>query len=54
MVVSTDDPNELPGMDQPRYPPKAEKDGETSGKPKAKIDPALFEKMLKARNGGNP
>ena len=54
VVVSTDDPNELPGMDQPRYPPKAEKDGETSGKPKAKIDPALFEKMLKARNGGNP
>ncbi len=52
VVVTTDDPNELPGMDQPRYPPKAESDDE-SDKPKAKpIDNALLEKLMKSRNGG--
>ncbi len=52
VIVTTDDPNELPGMDQPRYPPKADPDDEAD-KPKAKpIDNALLEKLMKSRNGG--
>jgi hypothetical protein len=58
VIVTTDDPNELPGMDQPRYPPKAEASDEDEeadkiDKKKAKpIDGALLEKVMKSRNGG--
>ena len=49
VVGPTDDPNELPGMNQPRYPPKAETD--PAKKPAKKIDNALLEKLMKNRNG---
>ena len=53
VVGPTDDPNELPGMNQPHYPPKAEAD--PARKPAKKIDNALLEKMMKNRNGtGTP
>jgi hypothetical protein len=60
VVVATDDPNELPGMDQPRYPPKPEADPDNpvdKDKKPAKskpIDNALLEKMMRNRNGGTP
>ena len=49
VVEKTDDPSQLPGMNQPRYPtlPKADKEG----KAKTKVDPALLEKLMKNRNG---
>ena len=59
VVVTTEDPNELPGMDQPRYPPKAKAKAEAEDdeadkiKPKP-IDSAKLEKLLKTRNGGTP
>ena len=59
VVGPTDNPNQLPGMDQPLYPtsPKADPDGTkidpASKKPK-KIDNTLLEKLMKNRNGGTP
>ena len=49
VVEATDDPNELPGMNQKRYPPKSE--GDPAKKPGQKIDNALLEKLMKSRNG---
>jgi hypothetical protein len=60
VVVTTEDPNELPGMDQPRYPPKpkakaeADDDDEADKKKPRPIDSAKLEKLLKTRNGGTP
>lgn len=57
---ATADPNELPGMDLERYPPKASKDGDDADEadaPKKKpkpIDGAKLEKLLRSRNGGTP
>ncbi len=50
VVGETDNPNRLPGMDQPMYPtpPKAEGDPK---KPKPKLDPAALEKLMRSRNG---
>jgi len=62
VVVQSDDPNQLPGMNQPLYPtapastpttdadPDAAKVDPTKKKPK-KIDNSLLEKMIKNRNG---
>ena len=47
-VGPADDPNLLPGMNQPLYPTSAESD--PAKKPARKIDPALLEKMIKNRN----
>ncbi len=52
VIESTDDPNELPGMEQPRYPPK-KAEGDPAKKSKS-IDGALLDKLMKARNGGTP
>jgi hypothetical protein len=52
VLVTTEDPNELPGMDQPRYPPKAESDDEADKKKAKPIDSAKLEQLLKSRNGG--
>ena len=52
VVGPTDDPNQLPGMDQPHYPPKSETDPDA--KKVKKIDNALLEKMMRNRNGGTP
>ncbi len=64
-------PNDLPGMNQPKYPtmPKpateAEADPDDEGRPKPapkaapakkkpRVDPALLEQLIKARNAGAP
>ncbi len=64
-VEMDDNPNNLPGMNQPKYPkakPKAQPDpvpDDEAPKPapsrkKPKVDPALLEKMIKQRNAPNP
>lgn len=52
VIEATDDPNDLPGMDQQRYPSK-KAEGDPGKKSKA-IDGALLDKLMKARNGGSP
>jgi hypothetical protein len=52
VVGATDDPNLLPGMDQPLYPTSVGADS-PARKNKPKIDNALLEKMMKNRNA-NP
>jgi hypothetical protein len=52
VVGSTDDPNLLPGMNQPLYPTSVGADSPAK-KNKPKIDNALLEKMMKNRNS-NP
>ena len=64
-------PNDLPGMNQPKYPtiakpsskaePDDDDDDKLPGRPsppsapkKKKVDPALLEQMIKARNAGAP
>ncbi len=50
LVGNTDNPNTLPGMDQPMYPTAAKAEGEAK-KAKPKLDPAALEKMMRNRNG---
>ena len=51
LVEPTDDPTKLPGMNQPRYPPKKpEADAGKKTKP-AEINGDLIEQLIKNRNG---
>ncbi len=50
-VGPADDPNQLPGMNQPLYPTSAQAESDPAKKKAKKIDNALLEKMIKSRNG---